>query len=210
MKETELAQHFIDYLSDRYEIYKEVPVGGIIDIVAVQGKIVIGVEVKVTLNFDVIGQAHANLLHCNYSYIAVPKAKSNHFGYTICKMLGIGVLVYDYKLGNAELIQGQVYEEIKPKLNRSRTNYILKNLKPYMKDSVAGSQNDRVTAFGNTVNQITQYVKRHPGCTVEQCLKEIEYHWCRFSAAKSSVYSYIHTGIIKTVRLENGKLYPVN
>ena len=178
MKESELAQFFIDYFNDGYEIFKEVPAGGFIDFVAKHGNLTIAVEVKLSLNFDVIGQAFENKRYCNYSYIAIPYTKTKHFGFQICRMHGIGVLMTDQNY--------HVREYVKPIFIRHRESnkWLLSMLKPYMKESVAGSQNDRITAFGNTVNLITAYVQRHPGCSIADCLKNIDHHYASLSGAK--------------------------
>ena len=111
MKETELAQKFINSLSDIYDLYFEV---GTMDIVGKQGNIVTAIEVKKQLNFKVIEQAYYNIPNANYSYIAVPQQyKQNNFAYTICETFGIGVLLYNEDYDS-------VYERIKPKLNRKQ------------------------------------------------------------------------------------------
>jgi hypothetical protein len=201
MKESDLAQYFIDYFDDGYEIFKEVPAGGIIDIVARHGHITLAVEVKLSLNFEVIGQAFENKRYCNYSYIAIPFTKHKHFGFEICRMHGIGVLMTDPHY--------HVVEVVKPKLirhSKETRQWLTSKLQPWTKDSIAGSQHDRVTAFGNTVNLITAYVRRHPECSIEECIKSIDHHYKSYSGAKSSIYKYIHDGIIKNVRLEGNKL----
>ncbi len=55
MTEAELAQKFVEYLQDQYELYFEVEG---VDIVAKNGHILIAVEVKTSLNFRVIEQAY--------------------------------------------------------------------------------------------------------------------------------------------------------
>ena len=112
MKEKELAQKFVEYLSDMYDLYFEV---GTTDIVGKNRSIVIAIEVKKHLNFKVIQQAHFNIRSSHYSYVAVPKtsAQRNTFAYTICKEFGIGILIYDEQ-------NNQVYEKIAPKMNRDR------------------------------------------------------------------------------------------
>ena len=125
MKETELAEHFINYFSD-HDIYKEVPYAGLIDIVAVKGIITTSIEVKCLLNFDVIEQAVKNIRCSNYSYIAVPMPKSKSFAYQICKNMGIGVLGLTV---NGRALN--VIELVKPKLNRKATKL---KLETWMKE----------------------------------------------------------------------------
>jgi len=201
MKETELAEKFITFFGSPYKIYKEVPAGGgIIDFVAKDGAITIAVEVKTNLNFKVIEQAYMNKHYCTYSYIAVPRTKGYHFGHQICRDYGIGVLSYT---GQDKYMEG-VHEEVRPKMNRHK---IRLKLCDYMKQSVAGSQNDRVTPFKNTINNIVKYIRRHPECTLKNCLESIDFHWSNMASAKGSVYQWIQRGVITEFRLDKGKLY---
>lgn len=205
MTEADLALKFIDYLSDGHEIYKEVPCDGIVDIVAVAGNIQIAVEVKKNLSFEVIHQAQKNLHWFNYSYIAVPEPKRKHFGYHVCRMLGIGVLIYAKE--QPPWIQEQVREVVKPKLQRNaaRTGFRYKvKLKDYMKESTAGSQNDRMTAFKNTIIGMEKFIQRHPGCTLNECLENVDFHWSSMSSAKSCVKRWISNGVIKEFTIEDG------
>ena len=190
-------EKFIDFYSDGYEIYKEVPATGIVDFVAKHGNITIAVEVKKSLNFEVIRQAETNKNYFNYSYIAIPKTKRKHFGHTICQRFGIGVLTYNIQYDH-------VSEIIKPKLNRNIFNV---EFKEYMKNSIAGSQNNRITAFKNTIDIMAQYIKRHPECTLKECLENIDHHYNSISSAKSCITSWIKNGIIKNFYIKNNKLY---
>lgn len=199
MRETELAEKFIQYFSEGYEIFKEVPSSGIIDFVARSGKTLIAVEVKTRLSFEVIEQAQKNRFSCDYSFIAVPHPKRTHYGYTICSMLGIGVLTYHEKYNS-------VYEQVKAKPQKV-PHYMRPVLQEFMKKSVAGSQNDRQTAFKNTINAMSTYIKRHPGCTLKECLSNVNYHWSNMSSAKGCVYRWIKEGVIKDFRLEDGRLF---
>jgi len=199
MRETELAQHFIDFFSD-HDIYKEVPYAGIIDIVALKGNITTAIEVKCSLNFDVIEQAAKNIGCSNYSYIAVPMPKRKSFAYHICKNMGIGVL--GLTVGGRSM---NVVELVKPKFNRKMRKL---KLKPWMKESVAGSQNDRMTAFKNTVRELKHYLERRPDkkSTVKDAINGISHHYGSVTSARSSLLSMIDRGVITDFRLENGFL----
>ena len=197
MKESDLALKFIEYFSEGYEVYKEVPVAGVIDMVVTDGTVKIGIEVKTKLSFKVIEQAFYKKPYLNYAYIAVPMGKDQGFAFYICRQLNIGVLLYNEK-------RNQIVEEVKPTLNRNKSRVVLHE---YMKESVAGSQNQRVTAFGNTVNEIVKYLQRHDGATLEEVLHNVEYHWSNFSAAKASVYKWCANGVIKKFKVEKGKVY---
>jgi hypothetical protein len=197
MKESDLALKFIEYFSEGYEVYKEVPVAGVMDMVVTDGTIKIGIEVKTKLSFKVIEQAFYKQPYLNYVYIAVPKGKDQGFAYMICSRLNIGVLIYNEK-------RNQITEEVKPKLNRNKSRVTLHE---YMKESVAGSQNQRITAFGNTVNEITKYLQRHDGAPLEEVLHNVEYHWGSFTGAKASIYKWCSNGVIKKFRVEKGHVF---
>jgi len=201
LKETELAKKFIEFFNDKFEIYKEVPAEGFIDFVAVNGNIKIGVEVKLSLNFNVIEQALKNKKYCTYSYIAVPKPKNKHLGYKICEDYGIGILIYQ-NVGGYEYI----YEHIKPKVNRN-SKYFKLDLQQYMKDSPAGTATDRITPFKLTMENMCRYIQRHPGCTLKKCLEDVDFHWSNITCAKGCVYQWIKKGVIKEFKIENGRLY---
>lgn len=198
MKETELAKHFTDYLSD-YDLYFEVPWDGIVDIVARKAPINIAVEVKTTFSLKVIEQALSHRPYFHYSYVAVPLTKNIDMARRVCKDYGIGILAYDHSRG--------VMETIKPVLNRKA---VFKGCPPdYCKRSIAGSQSGRMTAFKATCEAIVKYItRRGEGIEAKTVLKGIEHmHYTSFSSAKSSLKKYCDNGVIKDFRIENGKFY---
>ena len=85
MKESELAEKFISYFSEGYEIFKEVPANGIIDIVLRSGDVVTAIEVKNKLSFEVIEQAVGNIPYVNFSYVAVPRPRHKNFAVQVCR-----------------------------------------------------------------------------------------------------------------------------
>jgi hypothetical protein len=184
MKETELAQYFIDHF-EGFEIFKEVPAYGIIDIVLRSGQITTSIEVKCSLNFEVIEQAFNNINMANYSYIAVPKPKSKSFAYRICKEYGIGVLVLAKRNSNSRPEFYTIEELVKPRFNRKISKL---ELHDWQKESVAGSQNERMTAFKNSVRDIVQYVQRNKGKVhIKDVLKNVSTHYSSISSATQCI-----------------------
>ena len=203
MKETEVAKHIVDYLSG-FDLYFEVPFGDV-DIVMKQDNIFTAIEVKVRLNFKVVEQAYMNVRNYNYSYIAVPNGKDRSFAYQICEHYGIGVLEVYFHNGKFS----SVTEKIKPKFNRkSLTKYI--HLNDEMKKSIpgaSGSDGTTRTAFKITLENIEEYVSRHSGCKIQEVFENINHHYYSISSAKNSIYKWIREGIIKSLYIDNGKLY---
>ena len=185
IKESNLAKHFVEFFSEAHDVYKEVPAGGIIDIIAVSGPIVIGIEVKTSLNFKVIEQAVNAKKYCHFAYVAVSRSRLS-FAEFVCREYGIGILMWDKFHG--------VKEMVKPKMNRKPIKI---KLYDYMKQSEAGSQNNRVTAFKNTINQIVSHLNRNNGKdTIDNTLSSIDYHWRSPTSAKSCLYQWISSGVI--------------
>lgn len=203
--EEELAKHFIDFFRDQ-DLYFEVPAGGIIDIVVKSGYVTTAIEVKTTFNFGVLEQAIKNCQYTNYSYIAVPasdKPYTRHFQEKLCRDYGVGLLVYQSPVhGRTEGIT----ETVKPRLNR--LVYRIK-LHEYHKESVAGSQSNRMTAFKNYVRTLQQHIRRHPsGISLKKVFDEGFVHYASVSVFKRCLSDHIRTGLITGMKLHEGVIYP--
>ena len=205
MKETELAQRFVDYLSD-FDLYFEVDYYRSVDIVALNGRISAAYEVKTTFNFKVLEQAIENSKHFNYSYIAVPEFKDGSIQLQLCRDYGLGLIMYDNKHGYHD-----VREWIHPRLNRHvNNNRLIENLHVVNKLSKPGAQSgdgEKITAFQITVENAVRYVQRHPGCTIKEMVDKIIHHYSTDKLACTNIYGRIYQGVIKELRLECGKLY---
>lgn len=204
MTEIELAKYFVDYLSEGNELYFEVQN---VDIVAKSGHILTSVEVKTSLNFKVIEQAKYNMPKFHYNYIAVPQPKIEHFGFEICKMLGIGILTFYNNYDTTE-----IKERIKPKLNRKALTHCV-YLHPDQQKSIPGAKTGETgvkTAFKITVENLELYVNRHKGCTINDAINNIDHHYGAFRPARNGIYQHIKNKVIKTIKLVDGKLYPID
>jgi len=206
MKEKELAQKFVEYLSC-YDLYFEVEYFNCVDIVAVNDNLSIAYEVKTSFSFKVFEQALRNKQHFNYSYIAVPASKDTWIQEKLCKDYGIGLLMYFER-------KKEIREIVHPKLNRyARASHLLTRLHDYNKRSMPGTRSgdsEKITAFTVTVEKAVFYVGRHPGCTIKQMISEIDHHYDSDKSACSNIYTWIRKGVIKELRLENGKLFKNN
>ena len=204
MKETELAQKFVEYLK-AFDLYFEVDYYRSVDIVALIGKISAAYEVKTTFNFKVFEQAIENAKHFNYSYIAVPEFKDGWIQMQLCRDYGLGLLMYDSKNG-----YNDVREWIHPRLNRHVDNkQLIARFHERNKRSLPGSKSgdtEKITAFGVTVENAVRFVRRHPNCTIKEMVDNITHHYGSNTLAKTNLYQWIHKGVIKELSLVNGKL----
>lgn len=202
MKETELAQHFVEYLSC-FDLYFEVDYYRSVDIVAIADNYAAAIEVKTSFNFKVLEQAIENAKHFHYSYIAVPHFRDSSFQKQLCKDYGIGLLVYFH-------FRNIVMEVVKPKLNRHADLARLKRrVCERNKLSLPGSKSGDstvITAFGVTVDNLTRYVTRHPNCTLKDAVEKINHHYDTNQLARSNLAQWIRNGVIKNVKLEKGIL----
>ena len=218
IKEPELADKFICFFSGGYDVYPEVPAQGIIDIIAYRAPVVIAVECKMQFGFDVLEQAVKNKAFAHYSYIAIPKPirKFSPLKEAVCKSQGIGVLTYDFAepkknnrnasqvlkgLDKDTLLADRIREVVKPCLNRK---IVKPNLEAWMKQSVAGSQSQRMTAFKNTVAEIERLLEKKGVIKVDEALRRIKHHYGSISSAKSSLYGLCKKNIITSFTMEKG------
>ena len=205
IKESDLAKHFISYFENQgWEVFSEVPHYGIIDFVARKKKkipnhskseyITCAVEVKTQFNFAVIEQADRNKRCATYSFVAVPKPKRRTYAYEICRKLGIGVLEFDDRWR-----QNFVSEAVKPVENWNITEV---NLEEFMKESVAGSQNERMTYFKNSVKLISDFLHENGPTHINEVVSAVDHHWTSHNSAKQCIRNWCKTGVIKEFYVE--------
>lgn len=224
--EAELAIKFINHF-EGCDIYPEVncPGGGIVDIVAKIGKVIIAIEVKNSFNTTVIHQAFRNFCFSNLSYVAVPRpSRGSHFrntpAETICEELGIGVLYYDdmnsanpkilrfirSKLGD-DYQPSHIFEQVSPAYRRATKSITLHD---WMKRSEAGSKNNRLTYFKITVEEITDVITRNGGkIEIDRVFNDKKFHYSTPKGARIGILDMISRGVITSFKQE-GKFLVIN
>jgi hypothetical protein len=202
MKESELALHFIEYFSEGFELYKEVPnrSGGIVDFYATDGKLAYAVEVKTSLSIALIEQGYRNLPYAHYSYIASPSHPSKII-IDLCLNYGIGVLVWQ---------AGMVRERVKPRLNRKAQ---IPKFHEYQKENIAGSVNDRTTAFQDFINEITRicyldYRTSKEGLELKEVYERLNNrYYANITICRRNLMAWINNGVIKEFRIEGKRIF---
>ncbi len=204
--EVELAEKFVKEFENRgFDVYQEVKVcGGCADIIAVVDGLVTIVEVKRSLTISLLDQAYSWVKYANFVYIAVPhsRERSRYFAFRICRNFGFGVLTIN---------KNEIIKEVEtPRRQReTKADRILKALRPEHKTYCkAGSRfGKRFTPFTETCGLLVKYVNENPGVLLINAIKSIKHHYSSNSSAKFSLNYYIKKGVIKGIRIYDGKLY---
>lgn len=140
-----------------YEVYAEVEMPfGRADIVGKAHPAYCVVEMKKTLNFEVINQAFRWKGMFHYIYIAVPKKKRYH-------SIALKIL-HDYRIGLLEVKENYVYVRVPARYHRPYDRKTIPNkyLHEEQKTWVKGGSNGGgyVTTYKLTISRIKEYLKR--------------------------------------------------
>lgn len=218
LSEAEVAAKVIDFLlDDGWEVYQEVPLGNIADIVVKRttrnGATLLGViEVKTSVNLTLLSQAEHWLPFANYVWIAFPHRPSTvqSYGIRIAKQKGFGVIKVS--------THGSVSEESSPKFARKIRPNLLKALRPEHQDgshAKAGSVHEpRFTIFRATVIALQELVRKEPGIEMRQAILKLKHHYSRNTSAVANLTKHLRSGVIKGIVERNGddgklRLYPI-
>jgi len=206
MKESDVGKVVIDYLKDlRRKVYCEVAAaGGRIDIVALDEKNrITSVELKTRLSFDLLTQSIDRSAYSHWSIAACPKPKNMRAAHiavrTICETYGIGLW----------FVRGKSVEvHCVPRLNRNAlSKYILNELHDGQMNQDAGVNQGHRSPFRQTVSGLTRYVANHQGCSLKDAIESIDHHYSTRTSARSSIASWIRSGVIDGVEMRDGRMF---
>lgn len=202
--ESDIAQVVIDHFNDVFEVYPEVPTSnGICDIIVKDKNIITAIEVKKSFSFDVLEQAIRNKTIAHYSLIAVPRFNNMGFKKQLCRDYGIGLILVDIDVFNNNSIAGILTEQV-ALLNR----HIHKpKLEEWMKRSVSGSKNDRMTAFKIMIEDLEHKLKRAGGAAeFEDIFDTSVSTYSSIHSAKNTLRSHVRNGVVKSFKFEGSKI----
>lgn len=160
-------------------------------------------EAKLSFNFKVIEQADFWKTRAHDTYIVVPTTYKNissrKFARNICQMLGIGVL-------EVNVSQGKYYMTVKS-ARCDKPKY------PTLYDeqkltTASNSNNEYVTPFKITVNNLNEFMKDKDKEFLTQVVKNIKHHYKGDIAATRNIRFLVEKNVIKGfyITKENNKI----
>jgi hypothetical protein len=227
--EVELGRPVIAWLErDGWDVYQEVQRsygGAVADIVAKKGDLVAVVELKKSLTFDLLAQAHdwvrRGLAH--HVFAAVPNARASdgrRMAERVFEDHGIGVLEVLETSYAEQLRQGTIADRVKTAvisklLDAPHAADMRDKLRPEHKThAAAGSaRGGHYTEFKGTCERLRAFVEQNKGTTLNLAIANIVHHYSSTKSARAHLSQLIGKGIINGVRGERDdqgtvRLYP--
>jgi hypothetical protein len=225
--EVELASFVIKWLeANDWEVFKEVKD---IDIVALKGNIIWGIECKMRYSTEVCLQAYRNRHYFHYFSVAVPDyAKSNPVNNFFLRHHNIGLIaaksyylncMYPSSIDNSKICE----DSIEPKLYRTSnreekrrlikyTHYFKEQIDIAHKDCIAGMPfGSQMTSFKVTMERVFRFLKQNGPSTIDQIVDNVKWHYSNKTGAKQGILRafYSFDGYMDKVEnyKENKKTY---
>lgn len=200
MKETEIGRAVVGLLRTwGFDVFQEVEVAGRrCDLFATRGPLLIAVECKVRLTYEVIHQALYWRPWAHRSYAAVHQVyRLDPLQVRLLETVGIGAFVM-----NDRRIRLDVEAAFTRRAEVQRVRRALRE--EHRTFAMAGSSNAaRWTNFKSSVRELKTFLKAHPGATLKDSVAGIDHHYPNDRAAKSGFVHWIRAGVIPGIRLEN-------
>jgi hypothetical protein len=201
LAETDVAAPVVAWLKDLgWEVFQEVDfLGNRADIVARQDMTIWVIEVKCNLNLEVLSQANRWVPYAQRVSVAVPfrrKTDVTRFAKEVLVWKGIGLIE----------VSRNVTETLSPTNRPGSARWRLHEEQKTF--CPAGSQSGAWTPFKQTVINLTDFAKAHPGTPLKDALAQIKHHYKSTPGAIRQIQKLTETRVITTIRLRDGKVFP--
>lgn len=213
-RESELASIVVEWLQGHgSDVYQEVAVlGGVADIVTLDGPMISIIECKLSFGVQVVGQAIDRVRSAHRVWVAVPAATQGSLLVLrpALELYGIGVLTVAKPYGSPG--RHTVVEQVAPRMNRRspHAQRLRDRLEPEHKTfAEAGTASGkRWTAFESTRRELINVVRENPGISMSGAIKIIgKQHYASTSSARQSLSRWVKTGVIAEVEFQGGGLH---
>lgn len=202
--EKDLAKVVVSWLQEQHwDVWQEVQFhayGPTNDIYAMNGKISWAIECKLTLNLKVIEQAFNS--RAIIKSIAIPYRNYNSFGEKVCKDYGIGVISVSNS-GNINYFPGKLNREFY-KFSEKTIEFLNKVPKEFCE---AGSKSGHWTPYKATIEQCKLFIKKNPGCSISDIMKDIKHHYRSDSTAKACIAKALREWETSWCKIEDKKFF---
>ena len=197
--ETDVAACMVAWLHEwRWDVWQEVTFRGgseRADIVAVRDGLLLVVEAKSSLTFDVIAQARDWTAH--YRAVVVPharKSRGRSLAHFLCRDLGIGLYETEGKT---------VQEVVPPRLVRwprrdQTVKRMIAQLDSFPRDfAPAGTATGKgwspYTPYQNTMRRIRAFLKEKPGSDIKDILSYVAHHYASPASARGAIPKWLQS-----------------
>ena len=199
--EAELAEVIVRYLIDfGWDVYQEVELHGIADIVAINDQITWVIETKRTFGLGVLSQANQWARVSNKVSIGIPIARMSHarsFGEHVARNLGIGV----FQVSGTNI--DQVREVVRPTLRRFKVQRLRAALCSEQKTfaKAGNAERRRWTPFKQTCDRLRREVDRSGSLPLKDLIARVDHHYASAMSARGSLKKLIEDGVIDGLEL---------
>jgi hypothetical protein len=220
--ETELGPPVVEWLTrEGFEVYQEVDVGPIADVVGVRGPLVVVVELKLTLSFDLLAQARGWRWCAHQVWAAVPLAKrtdGRRMAIDCFEQMGVGVLEVDRRHDGEAYVARAIVRPTFIRLAGGR-KYIAPALREENRTlakagSPAGARD--WSEFKQTCRAVRELVRAKPGATIREVVAGLDHHhYATDAGARASLVERIGRGVVEGVQIRRDgagpwRLYPTD
>ena len=195
--EADLAAVVVAWLErECWDVYQEVSIGPVADIVARRGPVLWVIETKRAMSLSVIGQAQRWAPYAHLRSVAVPSTRGDagrDMAHEVCRRWGIGVL---------DVSRSGVHERVDPRLTRHRSTKLRDALAPEHRTyAAAGSaRGERWSHWRGTCDRLRKAVAESPGVTLREALGGMEHHYSSNASARTSMAHWVREGKVSGVR----------
>lgn len=205
--ETDLGPPVVEWLTaEGFEVYQEVEVGSIADVVGVRGPQFVVVEMKLSLSWELLAQARGWRWCTHQVWVAVPRAKSSsgrHTAIQCFEQMGVGVVEVDRLFDGTPFVREPDFRpadlsRLRPTWNRKAdTSYLRKALREENRTVARAGSTSAArdwSDFKQTCRRVREYVVEHPGATITEVVKDVKHHYATDAGARAHLVKLIVDG----------------
>lgn len=191
-------------LAEEWDVYQEVEAfGRRADIVALRDPIVMVVELKTCVSFDLLEQCCRWVGYAHNVVACVPPTRGGAMAARVFGAFGIGL--WSAALVGSRSPRCEFQVRASPAFDRRADVKSLRSkLRPQHRHVLAAGSpaGGQWTAFKETCEHLRDCVKKSPGIDLKSAINSIKHHYASSQSARASIVKRIEDGTIRGLRLE--------